>query len=95
VVFENFSSSGDTSFYLQPGETTVALLSHFAQGDVGNALSGGATARFLIQKNLDSSTIDVALATLPEPPARWLAVCLLLLLGTLSRRRRSADRPRR
>ncbi len=91
VVFQSFSSPTDPSFYLQPGETTVVLLSHFAQGDVENALSAGSTPRFTIQEGSSGpprgGVIDVSFRV-PEPSASLLAACALLLVRTLSRRRR-------
>jgi hypothetical protein len=76
----DFNSPTDPGLYLQPGETTVVLLSHFAQGDVENALSAGSTPRFTIQEGSSGpprgGVVPVSLSV-PEPsgagspPARF------------------------
>jgi hypothetical protein len=90
--FQDFSAATDPDFFLQPGESTVWLLSRYEPGAVADALAGGATLRMSVIDNSalgtpSASTAEVGLTQVPEPGAlgsALLALCTVLLSARAS-----------
>jgi hypothetical protein len=91
-TFQNFADGSDTSFYVQPGESTVVLLTPYNEGDVAAALEGGSTPRFGFGGGspLGRGSIAVSLVLVPEPTTFSLlgAGCVMLCLRARAQRRR-------
>ncbi len=62
--FQNFAAGTDPQFFLQPGESTVWLLSRYEPGAVASALAGGATLRLELRDN--SAAMGIPFALTPE-----------------------------
>jgi hypothetical protein len=98
--FNEPTAGTDPQFFIQPGESTVWLLSRFTTGEVAAALAGGATLRISVCDNSAlmgiqcAYTSELAVTRLPEPEGLLPgALALASAIGAsraARRRRRSA-----
>jgi len=89
--FQDLVEGQDPQFFVQPGESTVWLISRYVPGQIAGAVLGGATLRMSVADNRVplnlAYTAEVALTALPEPNGAlsWLAT--LFALGLFQPRR--------
>lgn len=89
--FQDFVAGDDPQFFVQPGESTVWLLSRYVPGEIAAAVLGGATLRMSVADNRVPLNVadaaEVALIALPEPSGALSGLATLFALGLFQARR--------
>lgn len=89
--FQDFVDGDDPQFFVQPGESTVWLISRYEPGEIAAAVLGGTTLRMSVADNRlpinIADTTEVALVALPEPKGSLFALVALLALRFFRTRR--------